>query len=97
MTSSEASGEGRGFNSPRRDRWRAACRVARLAEEMTLLWLSRFVGSGSFAPFRLCAAHFRSTSGNRPSTKRERRRRISAARHTAPADGVPSLASALVR
>ena len=36
-------------------------------------------------------------SGNRPSTKRERRRGISAARHTAPAEGVPSLATALVK
>jgi hypothetical protein len=33
-------------------------------------------------------------AANRPSTKRERRRRILAARHTAPAEGVPSLASA---
>jgi hypothetical protein len=36
-------------------------------------------------------------SGNRPSTKREPRRGISAARHTAPAEGVPSLTSALVK
>jgi hypothetical protein len=36
-------------------------------------------------------------SGNRPSTKRERRRRILAARHTAPAEGVPSLANALIK
>jgi hypothetical protein len=34
---------------------------------------------------------------DRRESKRERRRRISAARHTAPADGVPSLASALVK
>ena len=45
---------------------------------------------------RLCTSRPQD-SGNRPSTKRERRRGISAARHTAPAEGVPSLATALVK
>jgi hypothetical protein len=45
---------------------------------------------------RLCTV-YPQASDNRASTKRERRRRISAARHTAPAEGVPSLASALVK